>query len=457
MTAPKGVARRGGRTVAAHLAAAVAWVAAAWLVSTRVIVAAYEGRSLAVFNRVLQGRTHHPASHYVELWNAFAAAVALAIGLHLALSLRLSLVETQDRRRLRAFVPAFLAVAVLAGARHDYVAYLEIWAATIRGGDPWQVSPRFGYPLNAYGPLFNAFAPLAWVAPLAPKLVFAGVYLAWVIETARAGGSRRAVVWAAAPFFWVEVAWFGHFDVLVGLSCALAVRLALDRRDGAAGLALGLGVLLKYLPGVLGPYLAFGRSPAKWRFVATACGLVALGLAVSVAVWGSSTIRPLAFAATRGSTLASIFRYLRGSYSPLRVLVASPDLDRYSTLFLALGLAAVFLACRWRRLPLDSAAAAGALTTVLLYRVGFPQYQTPVFMLLQDRLARRVEGRFERIAADAYIGAYSAFNLVYAYAGGVIHPADPLAWLDEACGLPAFALGGAVLAALVCERRPSSS
>ena len=47
------------------------------------------------------------------------------------------------------------------------------------GHDPWfTVFGEFGdAPLNAYGPLFNFLAAVAWVNPLAPKVLFAYAYV----------------------------------------------------------------------------------------------------------------------------------------------------------------------------------------------------------------------------------------------------------------------------------------
>jgi hypothetical protein len=446
--------RRSASLVVAYLLLALAWWGVAWRVAPGVIVEAYHGRSYAALNRVLQGRTHHSPEHYVALWESFAGAILLGMAAHLLLVLRVRARRPTGGVGLLAFVTAFLLVTILSGPRHDYVAFLEVWDNVRSGGDPWAVAPRFGYSLNAYGPLFNVLAPVSWVNPLAPKLLFAGVYLAHVIETVTESPSRsgRASFWVASPFFGVEIAWFGHFDILVGLCCVAAMRSVLLQRERRAGGALAVGILLKYLPVTLLPFLAASGRP-RWRLVATSALGVALGIAFALAVWGPAVLSPLRFAATRGSSLASIFRFLRGSYSPLRLFVDEPNLDRFNAPVLAAGLLAAFLACRRLRATPDTAAVIGALTTVLLYQVGFPQYQVVVFLLLIDWCGRHDETLrarpLTRVAIDVYLGGFTLFNLVYAYAGGVLHPGDPLAWLDEVSGLVAFLAGVAVLAALL--------
>jgi len=101
---------------------------------------------------------------------------------------------------------------------------------------------------------------------------------------------------------------------------------------------------------------------------------VAAGLAASVAAWGSSTFYPLLHAAQRPSKGLSIFRFLRGAYSPLRLFTDSPDADFLSgPLMVAAGGAVFFLALKWR-LRSVPAAIAGILTGLTFYKVGHAQF-----------------------------------------------------------------------------------
>jgi alpha-1,6-mannosyltransferase len=60
----------------------------------------------------------------------------------------------------------------------------------------------------------------------------------------------------------------GHIDAAVAGFVALALLLRVRRRDGWAGLALGLAVLTKFLPAVIAPVL--WRRGAGWRLAAVA-------------------------------------------------------------------------------------------------------------------------------------------------------------------------------------------
>ncbi len=342
------------RMTTLYAVAGLGWLLLAWVVVPIIIAAAHQGRSIAPLNRFFQTRAaQHPLAHYLDLWHAFAIAVLSAGALHLAVVLWLSRVADRRKRRgLIVFAALFLASTVLSGPRHDYVADLEIWDTVQRGGDPWWLVVGRNSPLNAYGPLFNVLAPLATLNPLAPKLLFAMIYVGFVIALIH---QRRRLSWMDAgawllnPFPWVEIAYFGHFDVLVALACVLAVRLRVRNRDGAAGASLALGVLLKYVPIVILPFLSLHDRRARPRVLISAFVIITAGMSASVLMWGTSTFRPLTFAATRGSNLLSIFRFLRGSFSPLRWVVAHPNVDRLSLPTLAIAGGTVFALCVKRR------------------------------------------------------------------------------------------------------------
>ena len=86
---------------------------------------------------------------------------------------------------------AFLAATIRQGVHQDYHLYRAMWAAVREGRDPWwMVDGVFGhYPINAYGPLFNALAILDRINPLLPKLCFAWTYLLFAVGTIKAAVS----------------------------------------------------------------------------------------------------------------------------------------------------------------------------------------------------------------------------------------------------------------------------
>ena len=253
---------------------------------------------------------------------------------------------------LAIIAAAFLAVAIIAPLRQDYFFYLEIWYHVQRGENPWfTVWGQNGQaPLNAYGPLFNLLAGLAWINPAMPQTgpqlcvhPFCDRYdpeLRDRPSSVRDAGSRiaRAVL---------ESLSVGRGRVLRPFRPPGRARLR-GRRPGVgrgwditSGLSLAGGVLLKYLPIVLLPFLAIDgdRSRPRVRFLAASLATIAVGLAESWLIWGSSTFLPLMLAATRQATTLSIFRFLHGRYSPLYRLGISGNYESFSTpaMLLALG------------------------------------------------------------------------------------------------------------------------
>ncbi|MGB0070849.1 MAG: hypothetical protein WBQ11_22740, partial [Isosphaeraceae bacterium] len=236
--------RRALILIALYGAILAGWFSFARWVAPPIIASANQGRSSAVLNRLVQDtRSAAPlATTVLERWRHFSGAVLLAGLFHLAIVLLICLHDPAStgqgspRRGLERWANpvlillsfAFLALTVQRGGIQDYYFFLQMWREVQLGHDPWFFAYGvFGkYPMNAYGPLFNIFAIPALVNPLLPKLLFAGAYLAfaiWLIkdrgkECLRAGLSwPLLVVWCWMPYCWVEIANFGHFDVLVGL------------------------------------------------------------------------------------------------------------------------------------------------------------------------------------------------------------------------------------------------
>jgi hypothetical protein len=468
---------------------AAAWVLLARGVVPSLIESAYDGRSLPLLNRVFQRRIHHPLEHYLALWRTVWGALLLGWFFHLVVVLAIAAAnralevngpQASDRgkrrmdRWLTGLTLLFLLATVLSGPRQDYVAFLEIWATIRAGGDPWWVHQRWGYPLHAYGPFFNLLAlPAGW-NEMVPKLLFALAYCLFavgLVKRNRDGSEAKALpavgllAWVFSPFGWVEVTYFGHFDVLAAIACVIAVHAFLRGREVVAGTSLAVGFLLKLIPVVILPFLAIdlpGRR-IRVRLLAAALVPIVLGYVISFLIWGAAVFRPFRFGSARGSTLMSIFRFLRGGASPLRWWLSSSGLDAWSLPCLAIAGLAVFLTCQWRRTEPATSALAAVLVTLLFYQVGFIQYHMIVFLLSAYWLARHAHGlmRPRRRGLVLSIGTYFAwltlFDLFYAAAGGIIHDEGRWGWVADWVGLPSFLLGGFLLFELLRWREVNQS
>ena len=344
----------------------------------------------------------------------------------------------------------FLALTVWKGVVQDYYHYLQMWREVRQGHDPWfLVYGVFGaYPLNAYGPVFNLLAIPAWLNPLFPKLLFAYAYLIFAILMFTSAinvdpGSRLRslglMVWFWNPFAWVEISYFGHFDVLVGLLCLGAVETRVRHQDVRSGIYLAVGVLLKYMPIVLLPFLILDRKRIRVRLLVVALGLIALGLGTSVAIWGASTFRPLGFAAGRSSHYLSIYRFLKGRHSPMFWFDFYEDPDQFAMPALAIALGSLWAWTRRKSVPLRAAAALSILITLLFYQVGFPQYQMVLFVLASNWVIRD-QGKLRWVTVPwVALGLYWSWLAVFDLIDASVE-IDKL-WMQEWVGLPTFLLG----------------
>lgn len=439
-----------------------AWSVYALWVAPRIIAEAYHGRGIPQLVQVFGTVKRHSLAYYEDLWTALAWSVVLALLAHLgilAFGMRRGL-KARSLAALAVVAWGFLLVTVASGARQDYGAYREIWKQVMSGGDPWWIHPAWGHPINAYGPLFNAFAPLfSWVNPLAPKLVFATSFLlllvVWITPLGRDAAPRLGLLFGIGlhPSFWLHIAWYGHLDILVGIACLAAVRQIQRERDAAAGTALSLGVLLKYLPIVTVPFLALDGRRVRWRFVVAAFLTTAVGMGIAHAIWGAAPLRALNFTSSRDSQFLSVFRFLRGTYSPLRWFGGGPNLDPWATPILACALGLLWLGCFKRRVDVFTATTAAVIITVILYRVGFAQYHTVLLVLLiswcLDHRAALRGSKGRMAAVCAYLVWIAALDLLDWGSGGVIGGPHDLKLAEELAGLPTFLLGALLLAAVL--------
>jgi hypothetical protein len=224
---------------------------------------------------------------------------------------------------------------------------------------------------------------------------------------------------------------------------------------------MAAGVLLKYLPIVLLPFLALDRDRGRprLRFLAAVLGPIAIGLGVSYLVWGPSTFLPLKLAATRRSAGMSIYRFLQGPYSPLPRLGIPGNYEEVAPLAQLLALYGAWRWSRARKPDVESSTLVAVLALVLLYRVGYPQYQMVSFVMGAAWLLRHWDRLRNRtllvIVMGLYFGWIAACDVVYMLsdAWGV-----EVRWnaLEDASGLPIFLLGSSLVACIARAATPET-
>lgn len=358
------------------------------------------------------------------------------------------------------FALAALAATLLTGERHDYFHWVGQWSNTMSGGDPWDQTLEEVDENSGYGPLFNVFAPLASLHTLLPKVVFALAWLGTAAAFARlfaADERLRPVVpfvvayFALNPYFWVEIALYGHFDILPAAATVASVHLVLRGRELGAGAALGVGALLKVTPVVALPFLIAAR-PRRWRALVLGFAAVVLVVeAASYGIWGTSALTFPFLAADQESKLLSIFQFLRGDYSPLRLLTDEPNLDRLSVPLLVIAGALLVWGLAVRRAHPVVAVLTTFIVVLGLYMRGHQQFQMLVFVLppylflTVERAARL--SRLLWLTLAVYLAWFSAFSVVYVLGGQL--RTEPWVELREIVGLPTFLLTIATVVVLL--------
>jgi len=275
----------------------------------------------------------------------------------------------------------------LSGDLYRYVWEGRVWLA---GGNPYAqapadpalavlrdaaIHPFINHPhlSTIYPPLAEAgFALVAALSPtvLAFKLWVAAHDLALVAVLMRAAAAARgsaawALVYAWNPLVLVEYSGTGHNDPTAMLGLALALALA-ERRPTLSALALAWGSLTKLAPLVALPFL-WPRWSARARLVAVL--LLGPGLAWFllqtretysglVVYWGHWRNNELAF---------HLAERLTGDFGRARALTLAV-------------VAAVAVACLWRRLPAARATGRVLGTALVTSPVVHPWYAGWVLM-----------------------------------------------------------------------------
>ena len=282
---------------------------------------------------------------------------------------------------------AALLVACRASIRQDYRAYTRQWARILSGADPW-LTENGELTGNAYGPVHNLLAWPYGLHPVLPRVIFTCVYLAifaWFWRRFGTSPERRrslAVVFAANGLFWISIADYGHNDILCAALALAAVVAVESRRPSTAGAMLALGVLTKLYPAVLAPLILFDERKPRWRFLTGFAALLAAGAGLAWWAWGGSLLAPVLYAGERGSSLLSIFYYLRASRSPLRWLGLGEGVDSLSGPLVLVALALVFVFHVRERLTAAFSSSLAFCVLFAFYKVGHFQFYIAPFLLL---------------------------------------------------------------------------
>jgi alpha-1,6-mannosyltransferase len=238
---------------------------------------------------------------------------------------------------------------------------------------------RAEYAPTIYPPAAEAvFAAIGfvWSSVTAVKLTMVGfeilaVFCLLRLLAAAKLPAERVLIYAWNPLPIWDFAGNGHIDgASIGL-VALALLLRVRHRDGWAGTALGLAILMKFLPAVVAPVL--WRRRAGWRTVAAAIGVIVALYAVYSSV-GLGVLGFLhAYGSEEGYDSGEGFWLLAGLS---RLMPLTPEIAVLYKTGIVLVLAAVAAWFAFVRRPDDAVsicAAAGIMMAVMTFAIS-PHY-----------------------------------------------------------------------------------
>jgi len=355
---------------------------------------------------------------------------------------------------LAVFSLAAIAAVVVGNVPLDYGYYLDQWRLVLSGQNPWSGN-------NAYGPLHNAFALLAPLDPLLPKLFAAALLLianaALVLRYVRTHPQNwietYAIAFAVNPLVLVSAFWLGLND---GLVAALVIAAVLARQGDRlilAGLLLGLATLDKYYPALLIPFFAMDARRLEPRLVVSATTTIAIGLVAATAIWNTEWLDAITFGVSRDATILSVLH-------PLTVLGRSNGFGDLADLFVRLNgplvlivwIGAIIVAY-WRSDRWLTSATWGLFAVLLTYKVGNQQFWV-CWLALVACLPLLDDGNSARLARASL--PYAIFLGLFEIGYVALTPQyyqGPWHWVVDWVGLPSFALG--LLQLITYFRRPA--
>lgn len=340
-------------------------------------------------------------------------------------------------------VAALLAAAVVLPYIGDYREYVKQWALVLAGEDPWtDLGPSSS---NTYGPAHNLLALPFWVHPRLPRVLSATSFaLACAILSTgpgrRAGRGERRLLLALTlynPLLWISAAGIGHNDTFVALLLVGALA-AYETRSSVAGVLVAVATLLKIYPVVVAPVLALRRRRPDWRFAGGFAAAVGVVGVPAWLLWGNGFLVALTYNAARPSKNLSVFRALRGAFSPFRDLAGGWGLDPWSVPMTLAALATLYLVFVARAFRGRATAPLVLLVLLTFYKVGHAQFYTPLLLT-----AAYVVLRLGREARRRVLPAFALF-VVWLTVVGVVDYGLSLfeirTWMRDVVGVPTFGL-----------------
>ena len=273
---------------------------------------------------------------------------------------------------------------------HDYIHYMKQWKKILLGQNPWELRG------NAYGAVHVYLAYLYKLDKNLPRILFCALYFITaayislrIYKNTFMDDATKTIIYTILflnPLYWIFGLKFGINDFMMVFFIIFGLIFYKNKYDILAGLFFAIGIQVKFAPVVMIPFLILHRARAIHLRLVFALSFFITSLfiiGVNYLSWGDTILNPLLRAGTRYSKTISIFRFLRGDLSPLRVFTDNPNVDWLSVYLCFFSIVIYyFISLRYRFNNILSSIVA-YLLLITLYKVGHIQfYITPVLLLL---------------------------------------------------------------------------
>lgn len=286
-------------------------------------------------------------------------------------------------------VTAFLIVLLNDVFDGDYTDYINLWNLYLENENPYL------YPKNVYGPLFSLFAypyALHQNLPVIIGVMLYGLSILVIVRRMRDSQTFSNIrYWILIvgllinPLVMFEIMKHGTNDSIVAPLAFLSIVAVQSRVWYMSPLLLSSAVLIKLIPAIFLLPLVLIRSKRVLRIVAATIFISGIGFLIAYNVWGDLFIDRILFAVHRQSKVLSVFRYLRGYYSPLSFL---PGFDHHNAWTDSLsfpltfmGIIAVNALMHKQNFRLITRFLLTYITFLALYKVGHPQFYILFYLL----------------------------------------------------------------------------
>jgi hypothetical protein len=180
------------------------------------------------------------------------------------------------------------------------------------------------------------------------------------------------------------------------------------------GIFTACAVVLKYYPAVLVPFFSVQNRKLDWQFIISFSLTLLAIFSFTIFQWGFTFLNAITLTTDRQSKILSVFRFLRGPYSPFKSIFGIQNVDQYSIPLLSFALILLLVFLIYKRIDIISGSLLLLITTFTLYKVGHQQFQVTLYLLLIYWLIERAPfHRSTLVAVWLYVVFINFFDIGY--------------------------------------------